>query len=249
MTGPARCPSPTEALAIAQHILDSRYPEAAYAFVAGSIMRGQGTYLSDIDLVVIYPRLAAGRRESFIDRGVPVEAFVHDPGTLVWFIDADVKRGRPSLLNMIKEGLLIGPAQEAAELLRSEVIQRLAQGPEPLSADALNVLRYEITDAIDDLRGERSASEILAIGAMLYPKLVELALRGRGRWYGTGKWAPRLLAEVNAELAQRFDEAFRRLFAEADTQTVIELAEGELAPHGGLLFEGDRRVAPGQWRV
>lgn len=249
MTGQARCPSPTEALAIAQNVLHSHYPEAAFAFVAGSIMRGQGTYLSDIDLVVVYPRLEAGRRESFIAHGVPVEAFVHDHATLAWFIDADIRRGRPTLLNMIKEGVLIGPAQETAEPLRREVIQRLAQGPEPLSADALNVLRYEITDAVDDLRGERSASEILAIGAMLYPKLVELALRGRGRWYGTGKWAPRLLAEVDAGLARRFDAAFRRLLSAGDVEWIIGLTMQELEPHGGPLFDGDCRGAPEQWRM
>ncbi|SDI40736.1 hypothetical protein SAMN05216588_11665 [Pseudomonas flavescens] len=85
-------PCPATALVIANQLLRTRYAGASFAYVAGSIMRGQGTYLSDIDLVVIYDCLEAARRESFMADGVPVEAFVHDRQTLGWFIDADVGR-------------------------------------------------------------------------------------------------------------------------------------------------------------
>lgn len=237
------------ALEIANGVLRTRYPDAAFAYVAGSIMRGEGTYLSDIDLVVIYDQLDAARRESFMSEGVPVEAFVHDLGTLAWFINEDANRGRPSMLNMVAEGVVIGPAPTHAERLRREVSERLEKGPLPLSTAALNTLRYEITDALDDLRGHRPPGEMLAIGAMLHGRLVELALRGRGRWYGTGKWAPRLLSEVCRPLADQFDEAFRALFTSAKVEAVIALAEQELAPHGGPLFDGDCREAPVSWRL
>jgi len=248
-TDDRRCPSPAEALAIAEDLLRSRYADAAYAFVAGSIMRGQGTWLSDIDLVVVHPHLEAARRESFMVQGVPVEAFVHDRQTLAWFINEDASRGRPSLLNMVAEGVVIGPAPDSAQEVREQVAERLALGPEPLSAAALNTLRYEITDAVDDLRGDRPTSEFRSIAAMLHSRLVELALRGRGRWYGIGKWAPRLLSEVDPALAKRFDDAFQMLFVAGQTGPLIALAEDELSPHGGALFDGDCRVAPASWRV
>lgn len=242
-------PTPAEALSIAEAVVHTRYGGAAFAYAAGSIMRGEGTRLSDIDLVVVFDRLDAARRESFAVDGVPVEAFVHDPETLAWFVNEDVARGRPSILNMIAEGAAIGRDRDRAEALRADISTRLAVGPMPLSATAVNTLRYEITDAVDDLRGDRTPDEAMAIGAMLHPKLVELALRGRGRWYGTGKWAPRLLATIDAGLAIRFHDAFRALFADGDHRPVIALAEAELAPHGGPLFDGDRRDAPRSWRV
>lgn len=242
-------PTPAEALTIAKAIVESRYGGAAFAYVAGSIMRGQGTYLSDIDLVVVFDRLEAARRESFVVEGIPVEAFVHDPATLAWFVEDDVARGRPSILNMIAEGVVIGRDQDRAEPSRAAVSARLADGPLPLSATALNALRYQITDAVDDLRGKRSASEVMAIGVMLHPKLVELALRGRGHWNGTGKWAPRLLAKMDEGVSDRFNTAFHVLFAKGDVGPVIALAEAELAPHGGWLFDGDRREAPATWRI
>jgi len=243
------CATPTEALAIAEAVFTSRYEGAAFAYAAGSIIRGEGTYLSDLDLVVVYDHLEAARRESFIAGKVPVEAFVHDRRTLAWFVNEDVARGQPSILNMIAEGIVIGPAQDQAEALRMDVSGRLAKGPFPLSLTALNALRYEITDAVDDLRGDRTTGENMAIGALLHPKLVELSLRGRGRWNGAGKWAPRLLGEIDAELPVRFETAFRALFSNGDAGPVIALAEAELAPHGGRLFDGDCRVAPGSWRV
>lgn len=89
----------------------------------------------------------------------------------------------------------------------------------------------------------------MAIGAMLHPNLVELALRGRWHWNGTGKWAPRLLARTDAGLADRFDWAFRALFVDGNHDPVISLVEAELAPHGGALFDGDRRDVPASWRV
>jgi len=175
-------PTPAEALSIAKAVFHTRYAGATFAYAAGSIMRGEGTYLSDIDLVVIFDQLDAARRESFTVDGVPIEAFVHDSETLAWFVDEDVARGRPSILNMIVEGTAIGLDQDRAETLRANISARLARGPIPLSAIALNALRYEITDAVDDLRGDRTPSEAMAIGAMLHAKLVEIALRGRGHW-------------------------------------------------------------------
>ncbi|MCW0450953.1 nucleotidyltransferase domain-containing protein [Xanthomonas sacchari] len=242
-------PTPAQALAIAQSLLSTRYADAAFGFAAGSILRGEGTHLSDLDLVVVYERLPAARRESFLADGMPVEAFVHDPGTLAWFVDEDAARGRPSLLHMIAEGTLVGTATESARSLQGRVAARLQAGPPPLTQAQRDALRYEITDLVDDLCGERSAAEILAIGALLHPRLAELALRGRGHWYGSGKWVPRLLARMDSALGQRFDQAFAALFANADCAPVLALAQQELAVHGGRLFDGDCRIAPADWRA
>ncbi|GBQ96545.1 nucleotidyltransferase domain-containing protein [Gluconobacter cerinus] len=70
--------SPAEALATATSVFRERYEAASFAYVAGSIMRGEGTYLSDIDLVVIYDHREAAYRESFVVGDMPIEAIVHD---------------------------------------------------------------------------------------------------------------------------------------------------------------------------
>lgn len=227
------------ALAMAESVLAERYPDAHFAFVAGSIIRGQGTPHSDIDLVVMYGHIDRARRESFRSGGFPVEAFVHDRGTLRWFIDQDIARGRPSILTMVAEGRLVGPITAGAE-----AAALLAKGPPPLTPERRDTLRYEITDLVDDLRDRRARQEVLAIGAALHQRLADLMLLGHGHWTGSGKWIPRLLAALDRSRGRDFDEAFRCLFADGRADRLIAFAEAELGHHGGPLFEGDRREAP-----
>lgn len=241
--------SAEKALSIAEALFNAHYSEASFAYAAGSIMRGEGTHLSDIDFVVVYDHLEAACRESLVYKGVPVEVFNHDPETLGWFINDDIERGQPGLLSMVAEGVIIGDRRPLAEQLQSEARARLEQGPPPLSTEALNALRYEITDALDDLQGDRPHAETLAIGAVLYPKLAELALRGRHQWNGATKWLPRLLTNVDAELANEFDTSFRTLFTTGAVGPVVALIEEELSRQGGRYFDGDRRLAPASWRI
>ncbi|WP_137864517.1 MULTISPECIES: nucleotidyltransferase domain-containing protein [unclassified Sphingomonas] len=241
--------TPAEVLAAARAIVASRYPDAAFALVAGSLMRGEGTAHSDLDLIVLYDRIESSRRESFVTGGVPVEAFVHDDETLAWAIDVAATRGRPSLLAMIAEATAIGRAPHRAGRLREVVAGLLAKGPPPMAPAQLDALRYAITDAVQDLRGARDEAERVGIGVLLYPLLAELALRGRGRWNATGKWVPRALAGIDDGLARRFDHAFRALFASNAADAVVTLAERELAPHGGMRFDGDVQVAHRSWRA
>jgi predicted nucleotidyltransferase len=241
-------PTPNEVLELATEVLAARHPNADAAFVAGSFMRGQGSATSDIDLVVLHPSLAQAYRESFIFNNIPVETFIHDPETLSWFLELDRKDGHPTLIGMLIEGMLIGPRQDTGHEFKKRAQQMFAEGPPPLSADALQRLRYAITDKLDDLEADRSPAEVIAIGAALYPLLVELTLRGSNRWNGSGKWSARLLNQMNASVAQQFETAFLNLYNRSDTRTVIQFADNLLEQHGGRLFSGYRSDAPADWR-
>lgn len=144
------------ALAAARHVLALRYEGAACAFAAGSIIRGEGTASSDIDLVVVFDRVDRAWRESFVDHGFPVEAFVHDPETLAWFINNDAKSGHPLMLDMIASGTLMGTDVVRADTLQAAARSQLAAGPRPFAGEHCDSIRYQITDLLDDLRGERS---------------------------------------------------------------------------------------------
>ena len=93
------------AIKTAKHVFESRYKGATVAFCAGSYIRGEATEHSDIDFVVLYPKLDQAYRESFLFNGWPVEAFVHDPDTLRYFFyEQDIPSGVPSLPSMVLEG-------------------------------------------------------------------------------------------------------------------------------------------------
>src|SRR4051794_40453736 len=91
---------------VANAIRTDRYKDAGATFAAGSIVRGEGTPFSDLDLVVVYAHLPSAYRESFRFDGYPVEAFVHDPTTLEYFfLEVDRPSGVPTLPQMIAEGV------------------------------------------------------------------------------------------------------------------------------------------------
>jgi predicted nucleotidyltransferase len=223
--------------AMAARVLAARYPDADAALLTGSNVRGEATAGSDLDLVVLYRELPRARRESFMFEDMPVEVFVHDPETLAWYFNADLEAGRPGMHDLVAEGRILGPRPAIAERVRARARAGLAAGPPPIKAEQLDLFRYHITDRINDLRDERDPAEVVATGVWLYDALAALILRGHGRWMGTGKWTPRHLKALDPDLERRFTAAFDALFA-GDPAPVIALAEAELAPHGGLLFDG-----------
>jgi hypothetical protein len=241
-------PAPHEILDIAAETIAARYPDSDSAFVAGSFIRGEGSATSDIDLVVLRPSIAQAYRESFIFRNFPIETFVHDPETLSWFLEEDRKCGRPALIGMLLEGVVIGPRQDIGRDFKRRALQLFTEGPPSLSSDAIERLRYAITDKLDDLEADRTPAERIAIGAALYPLLLELTLRGSGRWNGSGKWHARLLSQMDASVAHQLETAFLSLYDGSDTHAILRQSENLLEPHGGRLFSGYHSDAPADWR-
>lgn len=230
------------ALAAARTCLATRFTGASHLFVAGSILRGDGNAFSDIDLVVLYPKLERAWRESLVLDGFPIEAFVQDPETLAYFFKSDAERGVPVIIDMVANGVIVGDGSAEAAVQQHRARQILAAGPRPLAGAPLDAMRYIVTDLADDLRAERPADEVAAIAAQLYPRLIDLMLLGRGQWTGNGKWGPRLLRRFDAGLAEVAAEAFRDA-VQGKAAALLALTDEELARHGGRLFEGYRSDA------
>jgi hypothetical protein len=232
----------SEALKRAEDVLARRFAGCAFAFAAGSIMRGEGKSTSDVDLVVVFDRLDVAWRESFMDDHLPFEAFVHDPETLSWFFENDMALGYPIIIHMVASGHILGGDVEQAKACQMHARKLLDEGAPALSAAKLDALRYQITDTLDDLRDERGIEDMRAITAQLYQPLADLMLLTRGRWSGKGKWIPRLLKAFDEELFGGFDRSFALAMA-GDVKRLIEFADAELARTGGPYFHGDRRDA------
>ncbi len=115
---------------MANAIHANRYPDAVAIFAAGSIVRGEGTPFSDLDLVVVFAELPCAYRESFRFGGYPVEAFVHDPATLEYFfLDADRSSGVPTLPQMFVEGIEIPGPSEMSRSLKRRAAAVIEAGP------------------------------------------------------------------------------------------------------------------------
>ena len=238
--------SPVEA---ALEIFRTRHENARVIFLAGSVMRGEGTPSSDLDLVVVYESLPLAYRASFMHRGWPVETFVHDAETLNYYLqEADPQTGFPSMANMVLEGREIPEPSEFSQALKRVAAAVLAAGPPAWSVEDLRRMRYTLTDGVDDLRHPRSDLELVATGARLYEAVADFYLRSRTLWSAKGKAIPRRLREVDAAFAARFCEAFETLFAGKRAEEVVALVAEVLEPFGGFLFDGYKLDAPGDKR-
>ena len=212
-------------------------------FLGGSVMRGEATPTSDLDIVVVYERLPNAYREAFVYGGWPVEAFVHDAETLEHFFESDRRRGLPALLSMVWEGVEVPEASEFSAGLKGRARELLEAGPPPWDEEELTLRRYRLTDWVDDMRFPRSAEELVATGAWLYQDAAEFYFRTRGLWSAHSKTIPRRLREADAAFADRFLSAFDALFAEKRAGPAVALDAELLDPFGGFLFEGFRKEA------
>lgn len=232
--------SPLEA---ARGIWRERYAGARVLFLAGSVMRGEATQTSDLDVVVVFDELADAYREAFTFEGWPVETFVNDVDSLRHFYEVERKRGVPLLMRMMLEGLEVPEASEFSAELKRKASEAYNAGPLPLDAEELRLKRYRLTDWVDDIRFPRSSEELVASGAWLYQDAADFFFRSRGLWSAHSKTVPRRMRKVDAEFASKFLAAFDALFKEKRSEATVALVEELLAPFGGTLFDGFRMDA------
>jgi hypothetical protein len=237
-------------LFVAKELLESRYEGAEAIFVAGSVIRGEASTYSDLDLVVVYKKIPVAFRESFIHRGWPVEAFVHDAATLRYFFEkVDRPQGRSTLAEMISEGHEIPGPSDFSVAIKTLADQTLREGPPALSESEIQDRRYHLSELVDDLRDPRSRPEMMATGAAIFSMLSDYYFRTRRSWSSRGKAAVRRMKKLDPVFARRFSDAFDALFGQGDPALVIQISEEVLAPQGGVLFEGYRREVAPAWRA
>jgi hypothetical protein len=233
----------------ARSVYEQRYPDAAVVFLAGSVIRGESTRFSDLDLVVVYERTHHAYRESFIAHQWPIEVFVHDRETLNYFFATDRASGVPTLASMIADGIAFPSESDFARSIKQSAVEVLHAGPPPWLDEQRKLSRYLLTDLIEDLREPRSRAEFHASVSRLYEMLATHFFRSRGVWSAKGKAIVRRLQEVDRSTAHAFSNAFEIAFRTDDTAALISLATMILDADGGFLFDGYRADAPAEWRT
>lgn len=225
---------------VATGVLQERYGAADSLLLAGSVVRGEETATSDLDLVVLYPQIEQSYRESFHQDGWPIEAFVHDEHTIEYFfIEKDLASDIGSMMWIVHHGLsIVGPTALNGRI-KSRAKQLLDAGPPIWAGDQIDYSRYTITGLLDDLAEPRNKDEYRATLAALYHLVGNHYLRANQHWGATSKTIPRRLRIADENLARRYGDAFACAFRD-DPNPLLELADDTLEPHGGRLFEGYR---------
>lgn len=226
-----------DAITAAKQFIHAFFPDCQGALLSGSVVRGEATETSDLDIVVFDKNVLSSYRESVINSGWPIEVFVHNLLSYKEFFENDCKRARPSMPRMVSEGIILKD-EGIIDAIKKEANELLEQGPEKWSVNTINFKRYFITDTLDDFIGGTNRAEELFIANTLAELVSEFVLRTNGQWIGTSKWVIRSLRKYDKRFADDFIVAFDTFYRNGEKEQVIELVEKVIEPFGGKLFEG-----------
>ncbi|MEH7583291.1 nucleotidyltransferase domain-containing protein [Priestia megaterium] len=226
-----------EPLQAATQFILKHYPNCQGALLAGSVVRGEATHTSDLDLVVFDDDFTSSFRESLIEFEWAIEVFAYNLTSYQAFFKSDCKRARPSLPRMISEGIILVD-NGIVKSIKKEAKHLLEKGPEKWPEETIRLKRYFISDALDDLIGSSNKGESLFIANTLAYITHEFVLRTNAHWIGDSKWIVRSLNLYNERFSKEFVEAFDTFYKTGDKDKVIQLVDKVLEPHGGRLFEG-----------
>jgi hypothetical protein len=221
----------------AQLFISKHFPNCQGALLAGSVVRGEATETSDLDIVVFDENFLSSYRESLNDFGWAIEVFVHNLTSYQQFFADDCKRARPSMPRMVSEGIVIKD-EGILDAIKKEASDLLNKGPEKWSVQTIRTKRYFITDTLDDFIGCSNRSEEIFIANTLAELVSEFVLRSNCQWIGASKWIVRSLRQYDEEFAEHFVEAFDGYYRTGEKNSIIQLVDTILQPYGGRLFDG-----------
>ena len=226
-----------EAYKAAELFTLNHFPSCHGALLAGSVVRGEATETSDLDIVIFDSNLKSAYTESVIEYGWNIEVFVHNLSSYKEFFKSDCERARPSLPKMVSEGIVLKDSG-ILDLIKHEANELLDKGPEEWSADTIKLKSYFITDTLDDFIGSTLRAEEIFIANTLAELVSEFVLRTNRKWTGTSKWIVRSLRNYDETFADQFVEVFDIFYKTGEKNKVIVMVDNILQPFGGRLFHG-----------
>lgn len=215
------------------------YPDCTGALLAGSVVRGEATETSDLDIIVFDKNRPSSFRETLRYQEWYIELFVYNLTSYKEFFKSDIDRAKPSLPRMVFEGkVLLDDGTGFIEMVKMEAENLLRDGPAAWSENTLRLKQYFLTDTLLDFEGSSSREEDIFIAGKLAELISEFYLRTRQAWIGDSKWLLRSLRQFDPSFSQRFVEAFDVFYRTGEKQKIMELSHEVLEPYGGLFYEG-----------
>lgn len=226
-----------DARTTAENYIQAFYPDAFCAILSGSVVRGEATSRSDLDLFICGDDEEAPYRKSLTFQGWPIELFIHDKETYRHFLAMDALEGRATLPRMISEGVVIKDTGIAKRIVR-DANEVMARGPVPWTEKEADIKRYFLTDMLDDFEGCEKREEGIFIAGQLAESAHEYLLRMNGCWIGRSKWIPRAIMRYDSVAAVQLIEALDAYYLKRNKDLLIQYVDRLLDQYGGRLFDG-----------
>ena len=225
------------AIEAAQQFIAQYFPHCDGALLAGSVVRGEATETSDLDIVVFDNNRMTSYRESIVAFGWAIEVFVHNLTSYKQYFHEDYKRARPSMPRMVSEGIVLKD-NGILDGIKNEAKLLLDKGPEEWTEQTVKIKQYFISDALDDFIGCSNKAEELFIANALAELVSEFVLRTNRQWIGHSKWVVRALLQHDEAFTLHFIQAFDIFYKTGNKQHIIQLVNNVLEPFGGKYFDG-----------
>ena len=242
-----RLVSRSDFLETAKRALQQYYPDCACAFVAGSLLRGEGTAKSDIDIVVIFDDdFEDIHRFSVIQNAWPIEFFVHNVRANSYYMGKDRDRGMCVMMDMVANGIAVPAETDLVRERRALAQHLIEEGPPPLSGREIKARLYRLASLLDDLDETRPQFENMAVLATLLDAIGDFFLRVQGQWSGFGKPLARILKRSDENFALQLEHAFTDAHA-GRFDDLRALTEELIDRFGGRPFDGYFDRACNSW--
>ncbi len=225
------------AIEAAQQFITQYFPHCDGALLAGSVVRGEATETSDLDIVVFDNNRMTSYRESIVAFGWAIEVFVHNLTSYKQYFHEDYKRARPSMPRMVSEGIVLKD-NGILDGIKNEAKLLLDKGPEEWTEQTIKIKQYFISDALDDFIGCSNKAEELFIANALAELVSEFVLRTNRQWIGHSKWVVRALLQHDEAFTLHFIQAFDIFYKTGNKKHIIQLVNNVLEPFGGKYFDG-----------
>lgn len=226
-----------EAVEAATKFVSRYYPNSSVAFLAGSAIHGNTTITSDLDIVIFHEEYTSFKY-SIIDFDWLIQAIILPQTHYIDFLEGDAYNGRPTLLTMCAEGIIIKDQDKLAQSSKNFAAKRLREGPNKLDKKECDDLRCEITDLLDDFVTSDNFEENMFIANELVVLSSRLLLRYNGKWTGEGKWLIRSLHQLDGDLSKTIMHALKDFYQTGAKSELIEFSTSTLDLVGGRLYYG-----------
>lgn len=246
-----------QAVELARKIVLERFAHPRAAWLGGSVVRGEATSTSDLDISVLVDGPPAPMRDSFVCQGIPVELFIHSEDTMAQSRAKDRERRQPSQQRLIAETVVLIDNDGSGQRLRADCQREIVDGPARLPRSEIDRMRYGLTDLLDDFRGLAGSDGLTPdltaayFPVHLFERSAQLLLAEAGAWQGSGKgliaalrdWARHTdSAQSGGGWTSWLDEWAAELTqgTRGDRGRVIRLVTEALDHCGGPLWAGYR---------
>jgi len=228
--------------------VSARHPEASFCFFFGSRAFGRGDAASDVDVIVVLPRVANAYRETFSANGFLFDAHVHDPETLHFLMRMEQRNGLAMLAGEVDQARVLPQPCEVSSRLKEIARQLLDAGAPPPSS--WTAPRRYFTSVSSDLERSADEDERRILAMELYPKLLETFLRSRGQLLdGQGRYLVRAVRKLDPAFFERARHAMAQCFGEGSVPPLLALTREVLDLIGGPLVDGYRQDFPPTFRL